>query len=322
MKRLYGALVLLVLLGVTPTARAADCRVNGGPWQTVNPGGTISLQIPVNVRLGSDTTRILLEGANIECKFTSFGGPAWLQDYWATSTQVGPAWTPGPKFSNQGTGLRINGAYLNTPVPDGIRILTIPNNAVGYPLAVTPYILIRNNPTNPIDIRIGDTLGTLRLNQTNNYDAGRTGLVLAYIAANNFTVSPSTCTINNNNPIEINFGDVHQRAIGTDPLTTSVSTNRRLTYSCPDGGINTPITITYKGTPTSFNNRLLTMTHPDVGTALVRAGSAVQVNGSFLTRITNSGGGDDVTFSLVRRAGSLPAAGAISGSGVLVMGVP
>lgn len=146
--------------------------------------------------------------------------------------------------------------------------------------------------------------------------------MITYTAANNFSISPSTCTINNNNPIDINFGNVHQRAIGTDPLTTSIRSDRRLTYSCPDGGISTPITISYKGTPSSFNTHLLTMTNPDIGTALVRAGSAVQVNGSFLTRITNSVGGDDVTFTLVRRAGSLPAAGPISGSGVLVMGVP
>lgn len=198
----------------------------------------------------------------------------------------------------------------------------MPNNGVGVPINATPYILIRNNPTNPIDVRIGDVLGVLRLRQTNNYASTSTVLVLTYTAANNFSISPSTCTINNNNPIEINFGNVHQRAIGTDPLTSTIVSNRRLTYSCPDGGINTPITITYKGISTGFDSRLLRMTNPDVGTALVRAGSAVQVNGSFLTRITNSVGGDDVTFSLVRRNGSLPTPGAISGSGVLVMGVP
>nr|WP_252193622.1 fimbrial protein [Pseudomonas sp. TAE6080] len=187
---------------------------------------------------------------------------------------------------------------------------------------VTPYILLRNYPSNPLDIRIGDNLGLLRLTSSNNYDSTRPQLTVTYTAANNFTISPSTCTINNNNPIEINFGNVHQRAIGTDPLTSTIVSNRRLTYSCPDGGINTPITITYRGTASSFDSRLLRMTNPNVGTALVRAGSAVQVNGSFLTRITNSVGGDDVTFSLVRRAGSLPTPGAISGSGVLVMGVP
>jgi minor fimbrial subunit len=229
---------------------------------------------------------------------------------------------PGPKFTSQGTGLRINGSYQNTPVPNGIRTTTMPNNGIGVPVDVTPYILVRNNPANPIDVRLGDVLGRLNLDQTNNYNSGSSTLALTYTAANNFSISPSTCTINNNNPIEINFGTVNQRAIGTDPLTTSIVSNRRLTYSCPDGGINTPITITYKGTRSAFDARLLTMSNPDVGTAMVRAGTAVPVNGSFLTRITNSVGGDDVTFSLVRRNGSLPAAGAISGSGVLVMGVP
>lgn len=181
---------------------------------------------------------------------------------------------------------------------------------------------MRNDPSNPIRVRVGDNLGLLRLTSSNNYDATRPQLTVTYTAANDFELSPSTCTINNNNPINIDFGNVDQRAMGIDPLTTPIRTNRRLTYTCPDPGITTPITITYRGVSTGFDSRLLRMTSPDVGTALVRAGSAVQVNGSFLTRITNSVGGDDVTFSLVRRNGSLPTPGAISGSGVLVMGVP
>ncbi|OIN43959.1 fimbrial protein [Pseudomonas costantinii] len=323
MKRLYGAIVLLVLIVSSTTARATDCRVNGGPWVFVGAGGTLNLQVPVTVQLGSDRTRILLEGVRLECRFSGFGGSQpWYTDYWATSARVGPAWVPGPKFTREGTGLRISGSYYNTPVQNGIRMTTMPNNGVGVAVDVTPYILVRNDPTNPIDIRVGDVLGGLNLDQTNNYNSGSAALALTYTAANNFSISPSTCTINNNNPIDINFGNVHQRAIGTDPLTTTIRSDRRLTYSCPDGGITTPITITYKGSPSPFDTRLLMMSNPDVGTALVRAGAAVQVGGSFLTRITNSVGGDDVTFALVRRAGSLPAAGAVSGSGVLVMGVP
>lgn len=320
MKRLYGAIVLLVLTGVTTAAKAADCRVNGGPWVLVE--GNMPLQVPVTVRLGSDTSRIILEGVRLECRFSAGQVQPGREDYWATSTQVGVPWTPGPKFTSQGTGLRINGTYYNTPVPYNIRVSTLPNNGRGYPLDVTPYILIRSNPTNPIDVRVGDSLGSLRLNQTNNYDTRRRGLIITYTAANNFSISPSSCTINHNNPINIDFGNVHQRAIGTDPLTTTVTRNQRLTYSCPEGGINTDITITYKGTPSSFNRNLLTMSNADVGTALVRGGVAVPVNEWFRTRINNSAGSDDVTFSLVRRPGSLPAAGPINGSGVLVMGVP
>ncbi|OAE14175.1 hypothetical protein AZH11_02350 [Pseudomonas simiae] len=318
MKRLYVSVVLLMLAGVATTAQAVDCRVNGGSWQSGNP----NLQVPVTVTLSADRTRILLEGARLECRFTYSGGPVWHEDYWVSGSAAGTPWTPGPKFSGESAGLRINGSFYNAPVPASIRILTVPNNGVFYPINVTPYILVRNYPANPIDIRAGDNLGLLRLTSSNNYDATRPQLTVTYTAANNFTVSPSTCTINNNNPIEINFGNVHQRAMGTDPLTTTIRSDRRLTYACPDGGVNTPITITYKGSSSSFDNRLLLMTNADVGTAMVRGGSAVQVGGSFLTRITNSVGGDDVTFSLVRRAGSLPTPGAISGSGVLVMGVP
>jgi minor fimbrial subunit len=323
MKRLFGAVVLLALAGITTTVKAADCRVNGGNWQRVSIGGTLNLQVPVNVRLEVNEPRILLSGVRIECRFEPDSyTPDGRQDYWATGTRIGPAWSPGPKFVNQTTGLRINGSYWNTPIQAGIRIATMPNNTSPIPIDVIPYILIRNNPTNPIDIRIGDTLGVLRLDQTNNYDAFSTSLQLTYIANNDFTISPSSCTINNNQPIEINFGNVHQRAIGTDPVSTTVRTDRTLTYRCPDPGITTPITITYKGTPSSFNANALVMSNPNVGTALVRQGTAVRVNGSFLTRITNSSGSDVVTFALVKQAGSLPVEGPLNGSGVLVMGVP
>ncbi len=322
MNQLYAAMVLLVLTSAATTAKAAQCRVNGGPWITAEPGGT-PFRVPVTVRLGADPTRILLEGVQLDCRFSPhLGLPAPYIDYWSTGAQAGAPWTPGPKFVSQGTGLRINGVFRNTPVPYGIRIATMPNNGIGVPVNVTPYILLRNNPSNPIDVRTGDNLGVLRLDQTNNYDHNRTGIALTYVAANNFTISPSTCTINNNNPIVIDFGSVPQRAIGSDPLTTPIVANRRLTYSCPDGGITMPITITYKGTASSFDSRLLAMSNPNVGTAMIRAGAAVPVNGAFRTNITNSVGGDDVTFSLVRRANSIPTAGAISGSGVLVMGVP
>ena len=321
MKRLCGTTALLMFMAGATSVKAAECRVNGGSWRVIV--GELPLQVPVTVTLAADRTRIMLEGARLECRFSRGSqSPSSRQDYWSTGSSTGTPWIPGIKFSGEGAGLRINGAYRNIPIPSGIRVTTLPDNITGYPIDITPYILVRNSPSNPLDIRIGDNLGRLHLTVTNNYNSSTGRINITYNAANNFTVSPSTCTINNNNPIDIDFGNVHQRAIGTDPLTTTIRRDRRLTYSCPDGGINTPITISYKGTPSAFDTRLLRMSNPDVGTALVRGGSAVQVGGSFLTRITNSGGGDDVTFTLVRRAGSLPAAGAISGSGVLVMGVP
>lgn len=181
--------MLLALAGVTTTVKAADCRVNGGNWQRVSIGGTLNLQVPVNVRLEVNEPRILLSGVRIECRFEPDSyTPDGRQDYWATGTRIGPAWSPGPKFVSQTTGLRINGSYWNTPIQAGIRIATMPNNTSPIPIDVIPYILIRNNPTNPIDIRIGDTLGVLRLDQTNNYDSFSTSLQLTYIA-NNVTAS-------------------------------------------------------------------------------------------------------------------------------------
>jgi len=75
MKRLYGAMVLLALVGITTNVNAAQCRVNGGPWQQVDTGGTLPLEVPVTVQLGSDTSRILLEGVRLERRLTPY--PGW-----------------------------------------------------------------------------------------------------------------------------------------------------------------------------------------------------------------------------------------------------
>jgi minor fimbrial subunit len=321
MKQRYGAVTLIAIIGVTTTARAVDCREDTGPWRTLFTMGDIHMQLPVNLRLEAAPDRISLVGKRIECRHTiDPQTPSARTDYLDTGRDW--SWRVGAKFVEQGTGLQINGTLYNTPVPLRIRSNTIPDNASPYLVDITPYILTRNSPETPIDIRIGDILGVLRLLQTNKAGSGTSQLTITYIANNNLSVSPSTCTINNNNPIEIDFGDVHQFSIGTDPLTTSIRSDRRLIYSCPDAGITTPITITYKGIASPFNINLLATTNSDVGTALIRAGTAIQVNGSFLTHITNSFGGDDVTFSLVKRTGSLPTSGPVIGSGVLVMGVP
>lgn len=222
-------------------------------------------------------------------------------------------------------GLRIKGIYYPVEVGPRIHLATIKsNNRQGVDMNSYMYIVIQGSPGNPIDIRQGDHLGTMVLKQTNNNPNNPVEPVVRVelYADNSFVVEPSTCTINNNQPIDVNFNQVDRTQIGESVNSTPIRANIRLNYSCPDPGITMPITITLKGPPAGFDPGVLNMSNPDLGTGLLRAGVQVRPEGAFQTNIYNSSGGDDVTFALTRRAGSTPVTGGFSGSATLVMGVP
>ena len=137
MKQLYSAMALFVLMGFSTIASAATCRVNGGQWTEIV--GDLPLRVPVTVTLAADRTRIMMEGARLECGFSRGSqSPSSRRDYWATGSSAGTPWVPGIKFSQEGAGLRINGTYRSIPIPNGIRFATLPDDLRGYPIGVTP----------------------------------------------------------------------------------------------------------------------------------------------------------------------------------------
>ena len=313
MNYLTGFLLLLFM----HTAMASQCRVNGGLWQDVTYN-SLYIYAPVLTHPGSG--RILLDGYLMECRYTPDGFPATVKDYWHTYTN---ALVPGPKFLNYRMGLRINNVDYPIPVGPRIHLATMSNNGRGVDLRTYMYILTQGSPGSPIDIRRGDLLGTMVLKQTNNTGNPVEPVVRVYLYAdNNFVVEPSTCTINNNQSIDINFSTVDSTQIGKSVSSTPIRMPVRLNYSCPDPGVTLPIKITLKGTASSFNANVLGMSNINLGAGLLRAGVLIGPEQSFNSMINNSSGGDDVVFALIRQSGSTPAAGAFNASGTLVMGVP
>lgn len=315
MKYLTGIVLLLLM----HAASASQCNINGGPWQEVTYD-SISVNVPVQAHSGSG--RIDLDGYIMKCRFTPNGFPIVYSDFWHTWNN---ALIPGPKFKNYKMGLRIKGVYYPVEVGPRIHLATIKsNNRQGVDMNTYMYIVIQGSPGNPIDIRQGDHLGTMVLKQTNNNPNNPVEPIVRaeLYADNNFVVEPSTCTINNNQPIDVNFNQVDRTKIGESVNSTTVRKNIRLNYSCPDPGITMPITITFKGMPASFDSGVLNMSNSNLGTGLMRSGAQVRLESSFRTNIYNSSGGDDVIFALTRRPGSVPATGPFTGSATLVMGVP
>lgn len=308
MNYLTGIVLLLLMQSVI----ASECRVNGGPWVS---GNWVPVEVPVIAN--PSTGRIDLDGFRLECRYTPDGGPSSRKDSWHTI--AGGVYAP--ELSRYQMGLRIHNRDYLSPVPGGIHIATMPNNGVGVDLETYLYILTQGAPGSPINIRAGDEFAVITVRQTSNYGSDR-NIYIYLIAANSLIIEPSTCTINNNQPIEVNFNNVDRTLIGESVSSTTIRADKRLEYRCPDAGITLPITITFKGLSASFNTSVLGMSNPNLGTGLVRAGAQVAPGGSFRTNIYNSSGSDTVTFALTRKPGSTPATGAFSGSATLVMGVP
>lgn len=319
MKYLTGSVLLLLLL-IMQTASAGQCRVNGGSWIRMDrPDNTIDINVAVATTPG--TGRINLNGFTLECRYSpNPSEPRYYRDYWKT---VSNSVQPGPKFGGLNMGLNISGTDHPAPVGAGTLLATIYNDGSAVNLKTYIYMRPRGVPGNPIDIRRGDVLGRMYLKQTSN--TGQPGppvLQVIFYASNDLIVSPSTCTINGNQTIDVNFDRVDPTRLSDNPASTPYIQTKRLNYSCPDPGISMPISITLKGGTAPFNSSVLGMSNSNLGTGVLRGGGLVAPQGSFTTRIYNSVGYDDVTFALVRRPGTVPATGPFSGSAVLVMGVP
>ena len=319
MKYLSGVFFLML----ANIASAVDCRVNGGFWLDVEVGGSLGLNVWTNVAFNASLDRVLLDGYTLECRHRASASSN-------PSLKIQPATNIGvvlwPTVSHLQGGLRVGSNDSPIPVWSGQYLAVLGRE----PLVATsvlgrPYLKRPTTAGSYINIASGVGLATVNLVLHFSNNAGSKTLNLPiYVRSNNaLNLSPSTCTINNNNPIVVDFGSVDPLAVGGDissgtPYRKSVPLN----YSCPDAGISSPIDIKLVGTASSFNASALATTNPNLAAGLTRLSLLVAPGSSFRTSISNSSGSDTVLFTLFRKAGSLPAAGPFTASATLVMSVP
>lgn len=307
--RYFCAMFMLLMMH---SVSASQCRVNSGPWESV-AGTWFPLTVPLIAN--PSTGRIDIGGYRMECRFTPDSGWSGNKDNLYTRD----AGVSSYFFGDYKMGLKIKG--VDYPLPVGkIKLATMYNNGKAHDLDTYMYILTRGSPGKPINIKAGDQFATLTFFQSGWYGDHNVDVLL--YAANSLITEPSTCTINNNQPIDVNFNEVDPTKIGESVSATPIRTNIRLNYSCPDSGLTMPITISFKGMSASFDSNVLGMSNSNLGAALLRAGNVVRPESSFTTSISNSSGGDDVVFALIRKPRSVPATGPFTGSATLVMGVP
>lgn len=315
MKLYIRNIALFCLSTISSIAFGAECRVNG----TVVEVAPYTYDVRTTIRSSPDKTKILLDGYSLQCRWFGSGSPSMV-DYWDTTSS---SLILGAGLAGEQGGLNINGVDYNMPIPAGIRIATIPFSGTPWVnINAFPYVLLRRAPVNPIYIYAGDRVAELRIEQSNNYAGDRNVFYYRLIAQNNFSVQPSACSINDDQPLDVDFGTINASDIGESVTTTAQKVIKTITYRCPDPGISVPITVTFSGTGSSFNPRLIRMSNSNLAVGLLKDGKVVNANSAYSSNIINSSGRDDVTFALVKATGSNPVAGNSSGSAVLILGVP
>ena len=308
MNYVIGALLMLL----TQISFAAECSPNGGPWFQFQ-NWIYHQSVSVTLTRSPGSNRLNLNGFTLDCRFSAGGGGgANAQDDWHTQ---GGAITFGPKLSGVAGGVNIKGIdYLYT-LPFQLHVATTYKN--GQPSVRMPmYMYVYN--TRGIHLRAGDYLGTIRLRQTNIMNPGTTP-TFDFYAANDLAPDLSTCTINNNVPIVVDFNQVDLSKVGESVGGTQIKSDIRLNYSCSEPGFTLPVKIRFSGASAGFNSGLLAMSNLNLGVALLRGNTQINPGASFNSSITNSSGGDTMTFALIRKVQSTPSSGEFTGSGTLVM---
>lgn len=292
MKYLMGLLFLLLMQAVSAT----ECRLNGGNW--VNPERH-GFNAYVNLVPNLAAAKVFLDGYTFECRHglqTTFPFDPYEQVLTDPDTMM---LYPQPGYFAEG-GLNVTGTYYPTPVRAGI-VLSVQRNEPLVSVLGRPYLNIVRAPGRYVRISSGALVATVRLRVRTYLNGSTLRNFVTFVnvyARHSLNLNPSTCTINNNAPINVDFGSVDPLAVGTNPLATPNNKNFVLIYSCPDAGISSPIKITLMGSASSFFSGGLVMSNPDLATVMYRTS----------------------TRALVPPGGSF--AGPFTGSATLIMGLP
>lgn len=319
MQYLIGLLLLLLL----QTSIAAECRVDGGPWTNMR---TSPLYAYVDLQLDPAARRVTMSGYSIECRH-NFPGffPEHLAQKFST---LANGYIRGPSVQQYVSGMELFGQYLDWPVSAG-RILAVQDGR--EPVSQVPLKVYFNYPFEAnqyIRINAGTLLAAFQLLVSYNFDSpsypAYSTNSIHLIARNGVDASPSTCAINNNAPMTVDFGPVDPAAIGGNIFNTPFRQAKTLTFSCEGPGVNSPVFVRWEAIPSDFERYGIATNNADLSVILFRTESSgvVGAGREFRTTITNSTGTTGITFALVRRPGSYPAEGPFTASGTLVLSMP
>lgn len=164
------------------------------------------------------------------------------------------------------------------------------------PSVLGPYLVIEP----------GDVLMKINLFKYSEPRAKDEYFTWTFVAANRAILVTGTCEINNNQLIDVDFGEVNKTSIATTGSNTRYQINKELEYDCQDRSVNKNIKISLSATPASFSNTAFETTIAGLGVEMYHDGKVIAPFSGFNSRLRNGLGRDTVTFTLVKKNNPSP----------------
>ncbi|MEQ4702391.1 fimbrial protein [Providencia rettgeri] len=326
----------VILLVISFNSYAFVCKTNDG-YEVM--GGTQNIYgVPIDSDISAEPDRIN-EFADIDDFITCRNeAPTSYIDYLRlTGATAGPKLTSIPGLK---TGVSLNGNYILAPFSgQDYPVFTLKTSTQSLPIKL--FLQVSTRPTNAVLIRKGDLLMSLDLHKYATWATGGESFEhydfkWNFYAADDVIIGTGTCDINNNQIIEINFGQINPSGISTIGSSSRYQINHDLIYHCEDNNITMPIKIYFTAEPARFsNNAMLVRTGSNYGSGTIMQGMGIEMyhenkvisplNGNFISEIKNGYGQDTVTFTVVKKenitSGDL-IEGLFNASGTIVMSTP
>lgn len=158
------------------------------------------------------------------------------------------------------------------------------------PDPVGPYLVIER----------GDTLIKLNLFRYSDPELTEEYYTWTFVAANRAILATGSCVINDNQLIDVDFGEVSKTAISTVGSQTRYQIEKELEYDCDDTSVNQNIKVSLSADTASFSNTAFSTTTPGLGVEMYHEGQVVAPFEGFNSNLRNGMGRDTVTFTLVK----------------------
>ncbi len=213
----------------------------------------------------------------------------------------------GPKLAadNVRGGVYVNGSryYSDDPrIPAGVNVYVLTSKE-WTPMDMDMFLDVSDIPGELININQGDIL----MRMTMNFHSGIDGRVDTYIwtfrSANDAFLATGSCSINDDELIEVDFGDISDADIGY-PGTMSPTQRQQqveLNYRCDNPRLNMDIQMMLDSATSSFTtNGIAVKGVNGLAVEMYHEGNIIPPFSAFRSRIENGTGHDSVVFNLVK----------------------
>lgn len=219
----------------------------------------------------------------------------------------------------------INGNQYNIPYSGSNIHLVDWDNIDGTQITtqyipVKLYISLTSDPTNPVPVHKNDLLYDLTFEQIavpgppdpDGDNSTKYTYTWHIYAANDAIIIPTTCEINGNQVVNVDYGMVQATDIGTTKDNTPVKVTKNIDVKC-DSAYTGDINIAFMGTEASgFDSPdVLITSDSNLGVVLTSSDKNIPLNSAAgaVISLLNGSGSTDVGFNLVKKSSSATLAG-------------